>query len=72
MIIYEKLFNRLKETEFTSYYLTKKYKVIGAATYEKLRKNEPVNISTINFFCKLLNCQPGDILEYIPEEKTPN
>ena len=29
--------------------------------------NKNVNVSTIMDLCRLLNCQPGDIMEYIPD-----
>ena len=39
---------------------------IGASpnTLVSISKNEPVTLKTINKICKVLQCQPGDILEY--------
>ncbi len=34
----------------------------------KLRKDGRVNTDTINELCRLLDCQPGDIMEYAEEE----
>ena len=34
-----------------------------------LTKNKRVDTETINKLCNILDCQPGDIMEYIPEEK---
>lgn len=34
----------------------------------KTRKAKAVRFSTLEAICKELNCQPGDILEYRPEE----
>lgn len=31
-------------------------------------KAKAVRFSTLNAICKVLNCQPGDILEYVEEE----
>lgn len=31
-------------------------------------KAKAVKLDTLNKICKALNCQPGDILEYIPDE----
>lgn len=36
----------------------------------KLSKGANINSDTINKICAALNVQPGDIMEYIPEEKT--
>ena len=37
-------------------------------TVNQLRKNESVTTDTIGKICALLHCQPGDIMEYRPEE----
>lgn len=42
-------------------------KLIGQATLTQLRHGELVSWKTIETICRLLNCQPGDILEYIDE-----
>ena len=34
----------------------------------KNQKAKAVRFSTLNDICKVLNCQPGDILEYVPDE----
>jgi len=34
----------------------------------KNNKAKAVRLSTLDAICKALNCQPGDILEYIEEE----
>lgn len=39
-----------------------------AATVNKLRHNEKVNTDTIDRLCALLDCQPGDLMEYIKPE----
>ncbi len=37
----------------------------------KTNKAKAIRFSTLEEICKALNCQPGDILEYVPaEEKT--
>lgn len=33
----------------------------------KNNKARAVRFSTLNAICKALDCQPGDILEYVPE-----
>lgn len=42
----------------------RKEKLLSESTLQKLRCKEMVAISNIETFCRLLNCQPGDILEY--------
>lgn len=33
-------------------------------------KAKAIKVSTLNSICKVLNCQPGDILEYVEEDET--
>ncbi|MCO6496360.1 MAG: helix-turn-helix transcriptional regulator [Chitinophagaceae bacterium] len=35
----------------------------------KTGKAKAVRLETLNAICKALDCQPGDILEYVPDEK---
>lgn len=35
----------------------------------KTNKAKAIRFSTLEEICKALNCQPADILEYVPEEE---
>jgi len=37
----------------------------------KTGKAKAIRFSTLDAICKALDCQPGDILEYIDEDKEP-
>lgn len=52
---------------YTTYKLTKN-NILGNATIQNFRKNKVVYGNTLNKLCELLNCQPGDILEYVPDD----
>lgn len=54
----------LKENGYTTYKL-RKDKLIGEAQIQKIRDGEIASKETLNTICKLLNYQPGDVLEYI-------
>ncbi|MDG0876230.1 helix-turn-helix transcriptional regulator [Paenibacillus thiaminolyticus] len=41
---------------------------ISSATMAKLNTNEYVSLEVIDKICSVLNCQPGDLLEHIPEQ----
>lgn len=58
----------LSDKGYSSYKLFKDG-IFGNATIQKFRKNEVVYGSALNTLCSLLNCQPGDILEYIPDKE---
>ena len=70
-ISYEKLFKLLEEKNITTYYL-RQNKIIGQQTYYNL-KNGKGNLGTesLEKLCKLLRWQPGDLMEYIPEQPHP-
>ncbi len=42
---------------------------IHPSVLAKIFNGGTVNTDTINRLCKLLDCQPGDIMEYIDDEK---
>ncbi|SHJ46390.1 helix-turn-helix domain-containing protein [Propionispora hippei] len=42
---------------------------ISNATMAKLNTNEYVSLEIIDKICAALNCQPGELLEYIPEKQ---
>lgn len=67
MIRYDKLFVRLAEDGKTATYWLRQ-NGLHPAVVNKLRKNEMVRTDTIDRLCGLLGCQPGDIMEYVPEE----
>ena len=71
-ISYKKLLKRFETEGYNCYTLTKKNKIIGQATWKKLHENGDIDTRTISNLCKFLNCQPGDILEYIPDESNDN
>ena len=67
MISYEKLWSTMKERGVTQYALIKKYGV-SPGQITRLKRNESVNMHTIEMFCKILNCDVGNIMQYIPDE----
>lgn len=42
---------------------------ISNNTLAKLSKNEPVAMTVLEKICKTLNCDIGDIVEYVPDEE---
>lgn len=47
-------------------------KLIGQSYLTQLRHGELVSWKTIETICELLKCQPGDILEYVPDAEEGN
>ncbi len=42
---------------------------ISNATMAKLNTSEYVSLEVIDKLCATLNCQPGDLLQYIPDKE---
>lgn len=70
-ITYRKLFHLLIDRNIKKGELQEKAGVT-ASIMARLAKDETVRSDTIGKVCDALNCQPGDIMENIPEaEKEP-
>jgi len=41
---------------------------IAPNTMTKLRRNEPLNLAVLGRICQVLECDFGDIMQYIPEQ----
>lgn len=41
--------------------------ILSQSTLQKFRNGQGVSWENIETLCRLLDCQPGDILEYIPD-----
>ncbi len=65
MISYEPFWRTLHLSTESTYTLIKNHH-ISSSTIDKLRKNKPINTTTINDFCRILNCRVEDVMEYIP------
>lgn len=63
------ILDALRSAGYTSYKL-RQDKLFGERVIQQFRKGEIASWKTIETLCRLLNCQPGDILEY-EEEQTP-
>ena len=57
----------LKEKGITTYQI-RKDKLLSESTVQKLRAGVGVSWENIETLCRLLECQPGDLMEYVPEE----
>ncbi len=44
-------------------------KLIGQSYLQQIREGEIVSTACLEKLCELLNCQPGDILEYTNESE---
>ena len=43
-------------------------KLLGQSYVQQLRKGELISWAALNTVCRLLDCQPGDLLEHVSTE----
>lgn len=64
---YDKLFRLLEEKGITTYKIRKE-NIISQGSLTKMKNGEGnIDTRTLERLCKVLNCQPGDIMEYVEE-----
>lgn len=45
----------------------RKEKIFAESTIQKLRHKQPIAWQNIETICRLLGCQPGDFLQFVPD-----
>ena len=66
-IVYDKMIKLMNERGINSY-TCKRDNIIGQATYKKIKEGGDIDTRTIAKMCEVLNCQPGDLLEYVSDD----
>lgn len=66
MIVFDKLWNTMKEKGISQYQLIKNYN-FSTGQLDRLRKNGNINTYTLNELCKILDCRLEDIAEFKEE-----
>ena len=54
----------LKEKGYTTYRIRNE-KILSESTVQKLRAGKGVSWENIETLCRLLECQPADLMEYV-------
>ena len=67
MIDYTPFWETLKKSNESTYTLINKHH-ISSSTIDKLRKNKPLNTTTLNDLCRILDCDIQEICRYIPSD----
>lgn len=68
MIVFDKLWKVMQEKGVTQYALIYKYHV-SPGQITRLKRNESVSTHTIDVFCRILDCDVADLMEYRKDEK---
>ena len=67
MLVYDPFWQTLRASGESTYTLIKNHR-ISSSTIDKLRKNKPLNTTTINDLCRILNCKVEQIVCYVPSD----
>ena len=68
-IVYDKLFALLKEKGYSTYRI-RQNKLIGQGTLTAIRYGTGgLDAKTLSRLCEVLECQPGDLMEYVNENR---
>ena len=67
MIKYDRLWETMKKQGITQYDLYTHHNV-NRSQLDRLRKNENVEINTIDKLCNILKCSVEEIMEHIPDD----
>ena len=57
----------LKEAGYNTNRIRKE-KIMGETMLQKIRSGQMVSWATLETICSLLECQPGDLIEYVKED----
>ena len=67
MIKYDRLWQTMKDRGVTQYDLYTHHNV-NRSQIDRLRKNQNVEVNTIDKLCNILDCRVEDIMEHFPDD----
>ena len=67
MITFEPFEETRKRSGISTYQLITKYG-ISSSTVNRIRKNLPINTTTLNDLCTIYQCNVEDIIKYVPDK----
>ena len=68
MISYAPLWKTMKDRNISTYTLITKYN-INPRTINNLKHNKSITLYTMERLCGILNCQPNDVVAFLPDEE---
>lgn len=67
-IVYDKLLELMESKGLTTYRIRKE-KIISESTLQNIREGKRITTDAVAALCGALDCQPGDILKYVSDDK---
>ena len=65
-ISYDTMLKLFQDRGITSY-TRRQEKIIGQATWKKIHEGGNIDTKSLGALCGFLDCQPGDLLEYVKD-----
>lgn len=66
MIVYKDILSRLSAAGWTAQRLQAEHQISNGSVMQ-IRAGRPITTATLDTICRLCHCQPGDLLEYVPD-----
>ena len=61
------ILEKLKEAGYSSYRIRQE-KILAEGTMQRIRKGETaITLESLGIICDILECQPGDLVEWVKE-----
>ena len=62
------ILDELKKAGYSTYRIRKE-RVLAEGTMQRMREGSTaISLESLGVLCGLLQCQPGDLIEWVPEE----
>lgn len=68
MIVFGPIMQLLSEAGWSSYRIRRE-KLLPEGTIQRLRTGQHISTATLDTVCRLCQCQPGDLLRWVPDEE---
>ena len=68
MIIYRDILSRLSAAGWSTYRLQKERQLPNSVII-RIRAGKSITTQTLDTVCRLLKCQPGDVISWVPDTK---
>lgn len=72
MIKYKRDIIKMMAEKGVTTYRIRKNKIFTESQLQQIRNDRLVTQDTLDKICTILDCQPGFLLEYVPDEKNKN
>ncbi len=68
-IVFDPMRKYMQEHHISFYFLANEG--IDSQTLQRIRHDRPVTTETLGKLCRIMNCQPQDLIEYLADSESP-